>query len=95
VEEVLMGAIVKVTGSGQITIPAAMRRHLNIETGDRVMIQENASGGLEVKPLSITLEDLVGWLPPLDREVDDDFGNVIRESQEEWAAEKMKRYGLK
>lgn len=90
-----MVAIVRVTGSGQITIPAEMRRKHHIETGDRVMISENAAGSLEVKPLPYTIEDLDGWLPPLDRDVDADFGNVIRESQEDWAERKLRRSGLK
>lgn len=78
-------AVVRVTGSGQITIPAELRRKHRIETGDRVMISENAEGRLEVRPVSRSAKELAGIfrLKP-GVEADPDFGNVIREATDEY-----------
>jgi len=80
-----MVAIVKVTGSGQITIPAAMRRKHNIEQGDRILVAENENGQLTICRTR-SVEELKGSVPALDRHVDDDFGNTIREAMDEEAA---------
>jgi AbrB family looped-hinge helix DNA binding protein len=81
----MMVSIVRVTGSGQITIPAEMRRKHHIETGDRVMISENAEGRLEVRPISRSAREIAGKfrLKP-GVMADNDFGNVIREATEEY-----------
>lgn len=80
-----MAAIVRVTGSGQITIPAELRRKHNIETGDRLIVSENAAGRLEVQPVHRTARELAGIFrlkPGI--MADDDFGNIIREATEEY-----------
>ena len=80
-----MVSIVRVTGSGQITIPAELRRKHKIETGDRVIVSENAEGRLEVRPISRSAKDLSGIfrLKP-GVMADPDFGNIIREATEEY-----------
>lgn len=80
-----MVAIVKVTGSGQITIPAELRRKHNIATGDRLIVSENAAGRLEVRPVRRTARELAGIFRLKPGIVaDDDFGNIIREATEEY-----------
>lgn len=76
-----MIAIVKVTGSGQITIPAAMLRKHTIEQGDRAFVSEIESGQITIRRTS-SFEELKGSIPALDRHVDDDFGNIIREAMD-------------
>lgn len=91
-----MVVIVKVTGSGQITLPAALRRKHNISTGDQVVVTENELGQLVVKPIEQQLEDLVGIFPLLPGvETTGDFDDLIDEAFEEgyareWA-ERRKR----
>jgi AbrB family looped-hinge helix DNA binding protein len=78
-----MTAYVRVTGSGQITIPAELRRKHNIATGDRLMVTEDAQGRIVVKQKSRTAADLDGIFPLLRGvEADDDFGNIISEARE-------------
>lgn len=79
-----MVAVVTVTGSGQITIPAELRRKHNIERGSRVLVSENEAGQLVIRR-TLTFEELAGSIPALDRHVDDDFGNIIREAMDEHA----------
>lgn len=84
-----MGAYVRVTGSGQITIPADLRRKHHIATGDRVMVTENAQGQLVVKPDSLTVEELYGMFPLLPGvKTDGDFDDLIDEAFEEGYARK-------
>lgn len=79
-----MVAIVRVTGSGQITIPADLRRKHHIARGDRVMVTENAEGHLVVRPIAVTVDDLLGRFPLLPGvETDGDFDDLIDEAFEE------------
>ncbi len=82
-----MSAIVKVTGSGQITIPAEFRRKHGISIGDRLVIAEDEQGRIIVRSKLRTADELDGIFklkPGVD--ADDDFGNIIRESMEDGAA---------
>ena len=79
-----MVAVVTVTGSGQITIPAELRRKHHIARGDRVIVTENAEGQLVVKPIALTVDDLYGIFPLLPGvETDGDFDDLIDEAFEE------------
>lgn len=78
-----MIAYVRVTGSGQITIPAELRRKHNIATGDRLMVTEDEQGRIVVKQKLRTAAELDGifsLLPGV--EADDDFGNIVAEARE-------------
>lgn len=94
-----MVAVVTVTGSGQITIPAELRRKHHIARGDRVIVTENAEGQLVVKPLTLTVDDLYGIFPLLPGiETDGDFDDLIDEAfaegyAREHAAASSKRSG--
>jgi AbrB family looped-hinge helix DNA binding protein len=90
-----MVAVARITGSGQVTIPAELRRKHGMKPGDRVIWSEDEKGRLVMQPVAYTVADLDGIFPLLPGvKADDDFGNIIRESQAEWAETKMKRYGL-
>lgn len=87
-----MASIVRVTGSGQITIPAEMRKQLNIQKGDSVLITKDVGQARLVIRRNYTAAELAGRIPALDRDdVDDDFGNIIREAMEERAAQIVAR----
>lgn len=75
--------VVRVTCNGQITIPAELRRKHNISKGDHVLLSEIEYGQLMLRHL-MTIDELEGSVRALDRDdVDDDFGNIIREAREE------------
>lgn len=78
-----MIAYVRVTGSGQITIPAELRRKHNIATGDRLMVTEDEQGRIVVKQRLRTVDELDGIFSLLPEvEADEDFGNIIAEARE-------------
>lgn len=84
-----MIAYVRVTGSGQITIPAELRRKHNIATGDRLMVTENEQGQIVVKQKTRTAAELEGIFPLLPGvETDGDFDDLIHEAFEEGYARK-------
>ena len=50
------------TSKGQITIPAAIRAELNLQSGDHLdFIVEN--GAIKASPVTGTLDDLINILP--------------------------------
>ncbi len=84
-----MAAVVRVTGSGQITIPAELRRKHNIASGDRLMITEDDQGRIVVNQKLRTAAELVGIFPLLPGvETDGDFDDLIHETVEEGYARK-------
>jgi AbrB family looped-hinge helix DNA binding protein len=82
--DVSVTAYVRVTGSGQITIPAELRRKHGISIGDRVAVTEDERGQLVIGKRLRTVAELDGIFPLLPGvEADPDFGNIIREAMEE------------
>jgi antitoxin PrlF len=55
-----MGYNAKVTSKGQITLPAEMRKSLNLQAGDRVTFAQDAQGRYYVEARTGTLADLRG-----------------------------------
>lgn len=56
-----------VTSKGQITIPAAVRSSLGVDTGDRIEFVQVAPGRYEVVAATLAVTDLKGILPkPID-----------------------------
>lgn len=60
----MLSATVKVTGNGQVSIPAEFRRELNIEPGDRLFMTKNAAGNIEIKTAKYTIDELQGIVKP-------------------------------
>lgn len=86
-----MADTARVTGSGQVTVPAEIRRELHLEKGDRVRFVRNDDGDFVLRRI-MRVEELVGMFPtPAGLAIDDDFGNVIHEANEEWVATRMAR----
>jgi len=58
-----------VTSKGQVTIPAPIRRLLEVGPGDKIVFR--VSGGMvELQPITMTLEDTFGAVSPLKRPED-------------------------
>jgi antitoxin PrlF len=55
-----MGATAKVTSKGQITLPAELRKALNLRPGDRVDFRKNEDGNYELVAKPLRFEDLRG-----------------------------------
>lgn len=70
---------------GQITLPAAVRRLLGLETGDRVVFEVDTDGKVQVKGAVLDLADAFGSVPPLDQPTD--FKRVSREARQDKADE--------
>lgn len=83
-----------VTSRGQVTIPAAVRRHLGVKTPDKVMFVLGENGVVSLKPVALSMTALRGSLRPLRGETSTDFRAEIAEAAEEEAErqiEKMQR----
>ena len=52
-----------ITTKGQVTIPAEIRRLLEIEPGDEVIFRVR-EGTVELQPVAMTLEDAFGAVTP-------------------------------
>jgi AbrB family looped-hinge helix DNA binding protein len=80
----MMTSIVRVTGSGQITLPAELRRRHDIAVGDQVAVTEDERGQIVIGKRLRRASELSGIFPLLPGvEADPDFGNIIREAMEE------------
>ncbi|MGD0002410.1 MAG: AbrB/MazE/SpoVT family DNA-binding domain-containing protein [Bryobacteraceae bacterium] len=55
-----------VTSKGQITIPAEVRKALNLEPGDRIDIFEVENGRFALTARNKSIRDLEGCVPKLD-----------------------------
>ena len=51
-----------VTSKGQITIPVEVRRRLGLHPGSRVAFVEAAPGVYELRPDTLSIQDLKGFL---------------------------------
>lgn len=58
----MTGIEAKVTSKGQITLPATVRRRLNVGPGDHVVFVEDAEGKIVMKARTGTLGDMRGIL---------------------------------
>ncbi len=58
--------IVKMLRSGQVTIPAELRRNLGMDEGADILVTPDGQGGLRLRPLPAVrpLGELVGSLKP-------------------------------
>ncbi len=55
-----MGYNAKVTSKGQITLPAEMRKALNLNEGDRITFAQGADGRFYLEAKTASLADLRG-----------------------------------
>jgi antitoxin PrlF len=57
-----MNASAKITSKGQITLPAELRKALNLKPGDRVDFRKTESGNYELIAKQLRFEDLRGMI---------------------------------
>lgn len=75
----------RVTTKGQVTIPIEVRRLLGVKPLDRVVF-EVKDGRVELRPVTMTLQDTFGYVPPLKRPMD------LKEMREVIDEERAKRW---
>ena len=75
---------------GAITIPIQVRKLLKIKPNDRILFRID-EGQVSLEPLPMSLEDVMGSVPPLGDGRDDDLDARIREAKEDHYAEKYKK----
>jgi AbrB family looped-hinge helix DNA binding protein len=60
-------ALSKVTTKGQVTIPAEIRRHLELKPGDQVDFVIDNHGHVCMVPMNVDIKKLSGFLAPARR----------------------------
>lgn len=89
-----MVAITRLTSSGQLTMPAAIRRELGLSAGDSVLWTKDAAGNTIIRPMRYTVEELDGILPEIDHpSAETDFEDMIAEAQEGLVEKALKEIG--
>lgn len=88
-----MVAITRLTRSGQLTMPAEIRRDLGLAPGDSVLWTKDARGNTVVRPLRYTVEELDGILPAIDHpSAETDFEDMIAEAFEDGVEAKIREF---
>lgn len=83
-----------VTRRGQVTIPATVRRHLGVDTPDKIAFVLRDDGQVVLEPVKFTAASLSGIVPAFSQESPGDFRDIIEAATEENAAQvvaKMQR----
>ncbi|MBA2597350.1 MAG: type II toxin-antitoxin system PrlF family antitoxin [Chloroflexota bacterium] len=75
-----------VTSKGQVTIPAAVRKHLGVGTPDKITFVLEDNGSVALQPTKFTIRQLRGIVPALSGRTTSDFEDQIEEAMEEEAA---------
>jgi antitoxin PrlF len=75
-----------VTSKGQVTIPAAVRKHLGVGTPDRITFVVEEDGHVALQPAKFTLRELKGIVPAIPGRTTSDFDDQIEEAMEDEAA---------
>lgn len=91
-----MVVITQITKSGQLTMPAEIRRRLGVGSGDRILWTTDAVGNTIVRPMRYTIEELDGIIPAIDHpSAETDFDDMIDEAQEELVDAHLREIGIR
>ena len=79
--------LAKITSNGQITLPAGIRRNLNLKDGGKVAFMEQGGVYTILNPLSIAIKDaqkaFAGEAERLGLKTDEDVINLVKEVRKE------------
>lgn len=79
-----MGCYTKLGSKGQITIPAEVRQLLGVGPGDQIAFEVRDDGQVSVRAVPrLSVSDLMGIVPALDRKMSDDFDAEIEEAMQD------------
>ena len=91
-----MVIVTRITKSGQLTMPAEVRRHLGVGPGDRVLWTTDAAGNTIVRPMRYTVAELDGIVPAINHpSAETDFEDMIAEAQESLVDDHLREIGLR
>ena len=84
--------VATVTGKGQLTLPAEVRRTLGIDSGDRVTIVVDVEAGrAELRRVEHTVESVFGLVPALPGVETGDFDDLIEQAMADHADQVVQR----
>ena len=72
--------VATVTGKGQLTLPAAIRRRMGIDPGDRVAIVIEGENGARPRRIEHTIESVLGMIPAPSDLNSEDFDDAIEDA---------------
>ena len=75
-----------VTSKGQVTIPAAVRRHLGVATPDKITFVVEDDGHVVLQHTKFTLRELRGIVSAIPGRTTTDFDDQIEEAMDDEAA---------
>lgn len=79
--------LAKITSKGQITLPIAIRKMLNLKDGDKVAFIEKDGNYIVVNPVSLAIdevrEEFKGEAERLELETDEDVVQMVKEVRKE------------
>lgn len=79
--------LAKITSKGQITLPIAIRRVLNLKDGDKVAFIEKDGNYIIVNPVSLAIdkarEEFAGEAERLGLKTEEDVAKMIKEVRKE------------
>lgn len=84
-------ALATVTTKGQVTIPSEVRKHLDINAGDKVVFVVGDDGSVGIRPVQHTLASIRGIVPPLAGRKATDFEDQIEAVMEDEADRIVRR----
>ena len=86
-KDVIFMELAKITSKGQITLPIAIRRLLNLKDGDKVAFIEKDGQYLIVNPVSLAIDNareaFKGEAERLGLKNEDDVVNLVKEVRKE------------
>ncbi len=88
-----MVVITRLTRSGQLTMPAEVRRELGLGPGDSVIWTKDAAGNTIIRAMRYTVEELDRILPAIDHpSAETDFEDMIAEAFEDSVEDKIREF---
>jgi antitoxin PrlF len=84
--EVMRQFVSNVTSKGQVTIPAAVRKHLGVGTPDKITFVVEDDGHVALQPAKFTVRALKGIVSAIPGRTTTDFDDQIEEAMEDEAA---------
>lgn len=82
--------IATVTSKGQISLPAELRRKLGITPNSQITLSIEGDSAV-LRPVELTLEDIIGSIPALPDELDADYADLAARAWDEAAQDRIRR----
>jgi AbrB family looped-hinge helix DNA binding protein len=85
-------SVVTVTTKGRLTLPAAVRRQLGIDAGDRVSVVIDDDNGARLRPIEHDITSIRGLIPAPPGLESQDFDELIDEAMADHSDERLRRF---